>query len=116
MGAALPVFEILKVMDRKEIATLFVEIQENPGMEKITETFSLYDKAVPFKNTCLTPITEVFGVQYEVGMLAELLNYFSSKNQIGVIFGLHLISGFKGIPQYGKEEIEARIKHLDKVK
>lgn len=112
---AIPVEEILKLIHRKTISTVFTEIRVDVNMEEIKTVFAIYSKAESNKNSCLTPINEVFGLRDEVQILADLLNYFKAKQQIGKIFGLHLIPGFKGIPTYGKEEIEARLKLLSKV-
>lgn len=111
---AIPVTEILKIINRKEICTLFVEVENEVVKSKIIEVFAKYSNAEAYKFSCLTPIAEVFDTNQNVNMLADLLNSFKEKNQIGKVFGLNLIPDFKGIPQYGKEEIEARLKALSK--
>lgn len=106
--------DIVKLMNRKSICSVFVEIKSKVGIDQIKHVFSSYFKAEVSKFTCLTPITEVFNLNNEIFLLADLLNYFKDKNQIGQQFGLNLIPDFKGIPSYGREEIEARLKQLSK--
>lgn len=110
----IPVFDIVKLIQKKQITTVFVEIESDLELNQVARIFSLYEKAEASKVTCLTPITEIFGVKNQVNMLSELLNYFQSKQQIGQLFGLNLKPDFKGILFYGKEEIESRLKQLSK--
>ena len=111
---AVPINEILKLIYRKEICTLFIEVKAKITKNQIIDTFSQFSNAEAYKYSCLTPIAEVFELNQNVNMLADLLNSFKNKDQIGEIFGLNLIPDFKGIPKYGKEEIEARLKALSK--
>ena len=111
---SIPVNEIVKIINRKGICTLFVEVQSEVVKSRIMDVFSKYSNAEAYKFSCLTPIAEVFDANQNVHMLADLLNSFKEKNQIGKVFGLNLISDFGGIPLYGKEEIEARLKALNK--
>lgn len=110
----IPVSEIVKLIQKKKITTVIAEVKTTIDIHRISTVFSTYSKAEASKVTCLTPITEVFGVKEHVNMLSELLNYFQSKQQIGQLFGLNLESDFKGILTYGKEEIESRLKQLSK--
>ena len=112
---AIPVNEILKIINRKSICALFVEVQREVVKSHIFEVFSKYSNAEAYKFSCLTPITEVFDTNQNVHLLADLLNSFKEKNQIGKVFGLNLALDFGGIPMYGKEEIEARLKALSKI-
>ena len=109
---SIPVNEIVKIINRKGICTLFIEVQSEVVKSHIVDVFSKYSNAEAYKFSCLTPIAEVFDTNQNVHMLADLLNSFKEKNQIGKVFGLNLISDFGGIPLYGKEEIEARLKAL----
>ncbi len=108
----IPVKDIVKLISRKEICSLFVKIDANINKFYVEEVFSRFKIAEESKASCLTPITEIFNVNESVYKLSELLNYFKAKNQIDQVFGLNLTSDFKGILSYGKEEIEARLKQL----
>ncbi len=110
----IPVGEIIKLINKKNICAVFIGIHSDLTKDKVEKIFSNYSNAEVFKFTCLTPISDVFNLREEVDMLADLLNSFKNKNQIGEIFGLNLVSDFKGISSYGKEEIEARLKLLSK--
>jgi hypothetical protein len=112
--ANIPVQDIVKLIERKGICTVFTEIKCDVSKTKVEEIFSKFQVARESKATCLTPITEIFEVRENVHMLSDLLNYFKEKNQIGQLFGLNLNPDFKGILAYGKEEIEARLKQLSK--
>ena len=111
---AIPAQEIVKVIQRKNICSVFVEIKNEVDLRTIKYVFSNYEKAEKNNFTCLTPITEVFELNDEVHLLGDLLNYFKQKQQIGKLFGLNLIPDFKGIQRYGKAEIEARLEQLSK--
>ena len=110
----IPVQEIIKLINRKSICTVFVEINLPINQQFVEDVFSNYDFAVESKSTCLTPITEIFNLVESISQLSDLLKHFNEKNQIGQVFGLNLTSDFKGILSYGKEEIEARLKQLSK--
>ena len=112
--SSLPIAEILKLIHRKEICTLLIEIKIPITKAQIIAAFSQFSNAEAYKYSCLTPIADIFDLRQDVSMLADLLNSFKSKDLIGNVFGLNLISDFKGIPMYGKEEIEARLKALSK--
>ncbi len=111
---SIPIAEILKLIHRKEICTLIIEIKITITKAQIVTIFSQFSNAEPYKYSCLTPIVDAFNLRQDVNMLADLLNSFKSNDQIGNVFGLNLVSDFKGIPKYGKEEIEARLKELSK--
>ena len=108
----IPVQDILKLINRKEICTIFVKIKLEINKTTVEEVFSRFQIAQESKATCLTPITEIFDVNNTVHKLSELLNNFKVKNQIDQVFGLNLTADFKGILSYGKDEIEARLKQL----
>ena len=111
---AIPVSEIVKLINRKEICTVFVEVKYVLTKEEVEFVFSNYLSAKVSLHTCLSPISEIFKLSEKVNLLADLLNSFKSQGQIGEIFGLNLNPDFGGIPLYGKEEIEARLKSLSK--
>ena len=109
---AIPINEIVKIIDKKKICTVFVEIPIHIDCAEVERIFSRYKCAKEGESTCLSPITEMYSVNNQIGMLADLLNYFQGKQQIGQLFGLNLKPDFKGILPYGREEIEARLKQL----
>jgi len=111
---AIPVTEIVKLINRKEICTVFVKVKFVITKEEVEYIFSNYISANASQNTCLSPISEVFMLNEKVNVLADLLNSFKKQGLIGEIFGLNLVRDFRGIPFYGKEEIEARLKALSK--
>ena len=110
--ANIPVQDIVKLINRKGICSVFVKIDINFNKFYVEEVFSRFQIAQESKASCLTPITEIFNVNESIHKLSELLNYFKGKNKIDQVFGLNLTSDFKGILSYGKEEIEARLKQL----
>jgi len=110
----IPLVEIMKVIKRKSIPTVFAEVKLCVEKEIIESIFSTFGKAEASKFTCLTPITQIFNQPKNVNMLADLLNSFQSKNQLGKIIGLNLDSNFEGILSYGKKEIEERLIKLNK--
>ena len=109
---AIPINEIVKIIDKKKICTVFVEIPIHIDCVEVERIFSRYQCAKEGESTCLSPITELYSVNNHIDMLADLLNYFQGKQQIGQLFGLNLIPDFKGILSYNKKDIEARLKQL----
>jgi hypothetical protein len=109
---AIPVNEIVKIINKKNISVVFIEIRIDLDRMEIERVFSNYLCAKVGESTCLSPITEICGINNRIYILADLLNYFKGKQQIGQLFGLNLKPDFKGILPYGREEIEARLKQL----
>ena len=109
---AIPVYEIVKIINKKNICSVFAEILVNIDSIEVERIFARYKCAKEGESTCLSPITEMYYLNNYIDMLADLLNYFKGKQQIGQVFGLNLKSDFKGILPYGREEIEARLKQL----
>ena len=109
---SIPVYEIVKIINKKNISVVFAEILIDLDRIEIERVFSNYMCAKVGESTCLSPITEICGINNRIYILADLLNYFKGKRQIGQLFGLNLKSDFKGILPYGREEIEARLKQL----
>ena len=110
----IPVNDIVKLIEKKGICSVFVKIEQPVEKSDVAHVFSKFQNAQETIATCLTPITEIVQVQNTVHKLSDLLNYFNAKNQISQVFGLNLGADFKGILTYGKEEIEARLKQLNK--
>jgi hypothetical protein len=109
---AVPVSEIVKIINKKNICSVFAEILVNIDSIDVERFFSRYKCAKEGESTCLSPITEIYYVNNHIDLLADLLNYFKGKQQIGQLFGLNLISNFKGILTYNREDVEARLKQL----
>ena len=109
---AIPINEIVKIINKKNICSVFAEILVNIDSIEVERIFSRYKCAKEGESTCLSPITEMYYLNNQIDILADLLNYFQSKQQIGQLFGLNLIPDFKGILSYNKKDIEARLKQL----
>lgn len=111
---AIPLEDSVKVIQRKKSCTVFIELKINVTIEEVQKSFLNYKNAEYLKSTCLTPIIEIFNRSETVKMLADLLNSFEKKKEIGRVFGLNLPPDFKGIRSYRQEDIDFRIKSLSK--
>ncbi len=109
---AIPINEIVKIINKKNICSVFAEILVNIDSIEVERIFSRHKCAKEGESTCLSPITEMYYLNNQIDILADLLNYFKGKQQIGQVFGLNLIPDFKGILSYNKKDIEARLKQL----
>ena len=106
---------ILKVLEKKKIHTLFIEVKAL----KLSELALIFNRFKDLKSpeiTCLTPIIEFLKEDSKIETVSELLVNLDKKNQIKSFFGLNLTDDFVGIPSYSKIDIQNRILKLQDVK
>jgi replication fork clamp-binding protein CrfC len=104
--------EVVKLIRKKEISAVFLEVLTNTELMKVRQVFSQYDCLEENKNTCLTPIAEIFDRKDEAQVLADLLSAFRAMDLIGNSWGLNLPADYRGVPFYGKKEIGQRLLEL----
>lgn len=109
----LSVQKINALIERKKICTLIYEI--NKDLVKDTrEVFLTHGEHISKGETCLNPISEVY---YENGhhtKVGELISDLLQEGFIKDIYAAYLPSNFSGILNYSIEEINDRIKKLQK--
>lgn len=112
----LPVNKIKDIITKKSIGTFIIQTDFNSNLKNVASVFKRFTKAESLKTTCLNPIQEIYGLKGKKMILAELLNNFQTKGIITKVFSINLDAECRGIPKYGKKEIEARLIHLENAK
>ncbi len=111
----IPTDIILKLIEKKKIHTLFIELKSL----ELCELDLIYNRFKDLSSpeiTCLTPIIEFLKEDSKIETVSELLVNLDKKNQIKSFFGLNLTDDFVGIPSYSKIDIQNRILKLQDVK
>ncbi|MES2589489.1 MAG: hypothetical protein V4622_10965 [Bacteroidota bacterium] len=109
-------FELIyKIIQKKQIQTLFVEIDSNKN-SNIESVFEKYKSLNNSNTTCLSPIIEFLHEDENIKILVELLVNLDKKNQIKSFFGLNLGTDFEGIPVYSLDDVQNRILKLKDAK
>lgn len=105
---------VYTLINRKTVSSLLVQIDEN--IEKdIPDVFSSY-KFIPQGSSCLEPINKLLSPKINFSSVGELLNSLHADQKLLAVYGEYLPHGYKGIPVYGRKEIEDRINYLRNVK
>ncbi len=113
---ALQIENVLKIIEKKKTLTLFVSLENSFDDLMVRAVFNQYKHAQSGISTCLTPIVRLLGLQDQlISQLSELLKYLESENILGKVFGLNLTEGYQGIPAYGTEDIQNRLRNLENV-
>jgi hypothetical protein len=109
--------KILNIIQNKNIACLFVELDKFNGfnIDLIFKELSSINKEYP---SCLTPISQALcgGNHKQIGRLTELLVILYKNQRIKSFFKLNLESDFEGIKFYTKKDIQQRISELKDAK
>ena len=109
---AIPVTEVLKVVYKRAIKTLFVRLDVNVTIEQVKEVFSGFERTIVRETSCLSPIKDVLKVQGSVQKLSDLLGYLDLNRLSSEVFGVFIYESFKGIPYYEVEDIDKRLESL----
>lgn len=112
----LPLHHVFRIANQKKILVLFIELKDEFKFEDVQNVFSSYDFALPNENTCLTPITELLKKTSTINQLSDLLIHLFHIDFKRKVFGLNLSENYQGIPSYGKEEIQDRLRKLENAK
>jgi hypothetical protein len=108
--------KVLNIIEKKKILTLFVPIDRIVKSTEIKAVFDQYKQARSGTSTCLTPVVHLLGLEdLKIRQLSDLLKYLESENILGKVFGLNLTEGYQGIPLYGADDIQNRLRNLENV-
>lgn len=107
----LPVDKPLMVIERKTIATIWVELTSELKLKHCKEIFSNYSTAQLQGATCLSPLKDLLEDQ-DSTQLSEFLNNISCKYDLKYN-GIHLPSDYKELPLYSQQEIQNRLEFLE---
>ena len=105
----------LQVIHSRKIPSVFLKVKGLISKHDVVEIFSSYSSAKVGKATCLTPLVFLFGFP-DCNQLSDLLVCLENKKMIQKIMGINLPKGYKGIPSYGVEEIQNRLRSLEDAK
>jgi hypothetical protein len=108
----LPVGKLLTTIQNKKISVVVIATSRTLGLDEIREKYLQFQKAEDLKNTCLTPIKELLTADANVSKLKDLLETLNNIGEIQQVYGLNLVSTYKGIPFYTTEEIRKRLELL----
>lgn len=109
----LQVVSMVKRARRSNVPLVLVEFSAELTSDDLVRVFSMYERAID-GITCLRPIREALGLETKVNQLADLLILLKSGAWIEQVYGLNLLEGYAGIPDYSMEDILNRIDFLDK--
>lgn len=111
---ALPIEKILRVLNRKKVATLFYEVDNSAILENPQVVFSRYEKTIPEEVTCLNPLKFLFDSPSST-WIKELLADLEYRKVVHNVFGWQLPVDFVQIPDYSPRDIHQRLKQLKNV-
>jgi len=110
---AIPYVELLKVVNRKLISTLFVEMNKNVSNEVIEKVYGNYEKAIAYEASCLSPLKEIFSLGDTVQKLDDFLVGINHQGFIKNVYSLFLPEDYCKIPLYEVNEIHSRLEKLN---
>ncbi len=102
----------IKVILKRNIATLFIKINHDLDEASALEIFESFENASSLGSTCLDPIQETLSKQ-DLKTVFELLEAMKKDQMMGAVFGLNLPDHYLGLPFYGVNEIRSRLKILE---
>jgi hypothetical protein len=108
--------KVVSVIENKKIPSVFVQLKKDFIPSEIQTVFANYQLAESTKNTCLTPITELFQCSDSIFQLSELLKYLKERGEIETVFGLNLTEDYRNLPNYTQDDITSRLLKLENVK
>lgn len=97
---------LLELLNRKQIPTLVFLISNTIELASLSESFSHYHKTKVGEVSCIQPVLDCLGAPSSIPKVHELIDYLFQSNAIKTIFGMHLTSDFKGIPNYSVDAID----------
>lgn len=110
--AGIPLNRILKVLQAKEIATLFYEIDPKAANLELENAFNRYERTVSNEITCLQPLKDIFGDEQSVKVI-DMLSFLEDQDVLVNQYGWKLPEQFDGIPAYELSDIHNRLKSLE---
>ena len=112
----LPVQKAASLIEKKHIPFLLIEVNKAIAPTDVVTRYSRYSKAEAHESTCLTPLLEIFENPKDVKQLSTFLQFLSEEGLLNSIFGLHLKSDYKGLPEYTMDAINERLQKLNDAK
>ena len=99
--------EILQeLLTRKQIPTLVFLLSKKIELSSLSDSFSQYNKTKVGEVSCIQPVLKCIGSPSSIPKVHELIDYLFQSNAIKTIFGMHLPSDYKGVPNYSVDAID----------
>ena len=99
--------EILQeLLTRKQIPTLVFLLSKKIELSSLSDSFSQYNKTKVGEVSCIQPVLNGIGAPNSIPKVHELIDYLFQSNAIKTIFGMHLPSDYKGVPNYSVDAID----------
>ena len=102
---------IIRVLERKKIATLFYRISPDAVRMRPEIAFRQVDKTIPGKITCLNPLKSIFD-NTTATWIKDLLIDLEEKNAVTNVYGWQIEDDFRQISDYSPEDIHRRLTAL----
>ena len=97
---------LLELLTRKQIPTLVFLLSKTIELSSLSDTFSQYHQTKVGEISCIQPVLNGIGAPSSIPKVHELIDYLFQTNTIKTIFGMHLMSDFKGIHNYSVGAID----------
>ena len=113
----LNVEQVLKIIQKKQIATLLVKLEGNAvDFKRFVTVRNAYHLIIAGETTCLTPINSLLLENTKNVLLPELLEILSVEKKIENVFGLNLPENFTGHIAYDEAQVNKRLNELKNAK
>jgi hypothetical protein len=107
-----PIKDFIKIINRKQIVSLFIQIPKNISSEQISTIYQRFTKAKAYESSCLTPIKHIFELGEEIQKLGDLLKVLDNSDLIASVYGINVPDEYRGIPAYDVNAIHQRLEIL----
>ena len=113
---SIDVTSLLKALSLKKVPTLFVRINKIITCSEVLRSYENYSAIQVGKNTCLSPVIDLFECGDRVKKLSDLLRLLQEQSLLKEVFKLHLNEDYTTLPYYSNQDIEQRLLNLTDVK
>ncbi len=113
---SIDVSTLLKALSLKKVPTLFIRVNNNITCSEVVRCYGDYSAIEVGKNTCLSPVIDLFECGDRVKKLSDLLRLLTQESLLKEVFKLHLEEDYTALPYYSNEDIEQRLLNLTDVK
>lgn len=108
-----PVDKLLTTLEKKNVKSLFIELNDKISRRKVVDLFGQYQKGLNNDQTCLEPIKGLFDLDNSrIEVVSDLLNQLNDKKMIGKVYGLNISKKSFSLMPYTKSDIDRMIKKI----
>jgi hypothetical protein len=113
---SIDVSSLLKALSLKKVPTLFVRVNKIITCSEVVRCYENYSAIEVGKNTCLSPVIDLFECGDRVKKLSDLLRILQQESLLKEVFKLHLKEDYVALPNYSNQDIDQRLLNLADVK